>query len=881
MNVQTTEVADYSPCRDMIADYVYKARNYYSDKRYCEAGFATDTTKDGTILLGAPGGYYFQGQVIAANLSNILNSAKTTNPLHSVSGMISSTESGGYDVYQGYSIAIGEFTGDSTPDYVVGVPNDLNTAGSVKIYNGKSRHTLRVFHTFYGTQVTAYFGHSVAVTDINNDGRDDVLIGAPLFMERQSSQHLQEVGQVCIYLQRERSMFSSKPDQKLTGSVVQGRFGSAIAPLGDIDMDGFNDVAVGAPFSEENGQVFIFMGQSDGLSPQCTQVLESPFRPLGSAAAFGFTLRGGTDIDDNGYPDLIVGAWGASQIAIYRALAVVRAKAQLSLHPDFLNPDVKLCQLPKTSQRVSCFTISLCVSVSGHSIPDEIVLNTELQLDKMKQKMARRTLFLQTNQPQEHFSLTIQRDRGEACVNRTAYLRPESEIKDKLSPIFTALNFSLGGLATAVLHGQTAVIAQTRIILDCGSDNVCIPDLRLTANAGTERLLIGEENPVLMVIRAENRGEGAYETELQIRPPPFTHYQGVLSDREGFSRLVCAQKKDNGTVVVVCDLGNPMKQDQELQAGLYFSVGNLEEVESHVSFQLQIKSKNSLNATSNEVNLRINVSAMANLEMRGGSSPVECVLPIDQWEPKEVPTTLAEVGPLVEHVYELRNLGPGKVNARLEVDYPSQLQGELLLYVFANASEEHLTCHTNYPDIDQYKLMQHQETSNTTVRPAHHIEKREAGPEPQPIRKETVHVNCSGEASCLRFVCEAAGLDRGSSAVVRVMSRLWVRTFLERPYENYVLHSTASYEVLDFVSKIQPRVLPRGHAETQTSVVWRTPDGEKEVPVWWIVVAVISGLLLLALLNFIFWKVGFFKRNRPPSSDEDDTQDLKEGEDDA
>ncbi|KAG9343839.1 hypothetical protein JZ751_013220 [Albula glossodonta] len=391
------------------------------------------------------------------------------------------------------------------------------------------------------------------------------------------------------------------------------------------------------------------------------------------------------------------------------------------------------------------FTISLCVSVSGHSIPDEIVLNTELQLDKMKQKMARRTLFLQTNQPQEHFSLTIQRDRGEACVNRTAYLRPESEIKDKLSPIFTALNFSLGGSATAVLHGQTAVIAQ--------GDGPA-PDWR------------GEPRP-----------DGH---------PGGEQGRGGLRDRT-----------------------------PDPSAPLHALPGRAD--------------KNSLNATSNEVNLRINVSAMANLEMRGGSSPVECVLPIDQWETKEVPTTLAEVGPLVEHVYELRNLGPGKVNARLEVDYPSQLQGELLLY-----------------------LTQHQETSNTTVRPAHHIEKRDAGPEPQPIRKETVHV--------------AAGLDRGSSAVVRVMSRLWVRTFLE---------------VLDFVSKIQPRVLPRGHAETQTSVVWRTPDGEKEVPVWWIVVAVISGLLLLALLNFIFWKVGFFKRNRPPSGDEDDTQDLKEGEDDA
>ncbi|KAJ8251806.1 hypothetical protein GJAV_G00225630 [Gymnothorax javanicus] len=885
MDMDSRVVSEYSPCRDRLTDNIYKFNKYLGDRRYCEAGFATEVTKDGNIILGAPGGFYFQGQIMVASLANILSSAKSPNPLRSVQGMAYSTELGLYDRYQGYSVATGELTGDSTPDFVAGVPNDRNTAGSVVIYNGESQSHLRVFHTFYGTQVTAYFGHSVAVTDVNNDGRDDVLIGAPLYMERQSDQHLHQVGQVSVYLQqRGRPTFSNRPNQMLTGGEVYGRFGSAIAALGDIDKDGFNDIAVGAPASEGHGQVFIFMGRSDGLGPQYTQVLQSPFRPPGpTVAAFGFTLRGGTDIDDNGYPDLVVGAWGASQIAVYRAKAIVRAKAHLSLHPDFLNPDVKQCALPKTNQAVSCFTVSLCVSVSGHSIPDEIVLHAELQLDKNKQKTARRALFLLTNQPQELFSLTIQRDVGVVCTNRTAYLRHESEMRDKLSPIFVSMNSSLGGATDAVLLGHRAPDAQARIILDCGNDNICIPELKLSATVASERLLIGEENPVLLVIAAENRGENAYETELEIRPPAHTHYQGVLSDRKGFSRLVCAQRKENGTVVVVCDLGNPMKAGQKVQAGLYFSAGNLEEVESHVSFQLQIKSKNSQSPDSDIVNLRINVSAAATLEIRGGSSPVECVLPIAQWEPKAEPSSLAEIGPLVEHVYELRNLGPGTINAQLEVEFPSRQQGENLLYVFAIASEEYITCHTNLSDIDHYKLVEYE--SNMTVGPIHRRERRSA--EQVHHSKETVHVNCSDGAECLRFECEASGLQRGASAVVRVVSRLWVRTFMERPYEDYVLYSTASYRVLSFVSKIQPDKLPSGQAQTQTSVVWRRPDGEQEVPVWWIVVAIIAGLVLLAVLNFIFWKVGFFKRTRPPNDEDDETQDLKaspsdeEGEPDA
>lgn len=93
------------------------------------------------------------------------------------------------------------------------------------------------------------------------------------------------------------------------------------------------------------GQVFIFRGQSEGLMPVPTQRLDSPFP---GPAAFGFALRGASDLDGNGYPgtahhvattvpcrcrpgatrpitdpllvpaDLLVGAYGASKVAVYR-----------------------------------------------------------------------------------------------------------------------------------------------------------------------------------------------------------------------------------------------------------------------------------------------------------------------------------------------------------------------------------------------------------------------------------------------------------------------------------------------------------------------------------------------------------------------------------
>ncbi|XP_031423304.1 integrin alpha-IIb [Clupea harengus] len=880
-DVTTGQVSVYSPCREIYVEFHYKSTRYVNDKRYCEAGFSVDITQNGTVVLGAPGSLYFQGQIFTATLEELTDIKRRPRTYTYLPSKGVGREMNAYafqeiysDIYSGYSVATGFLTGDNIQDYLVGFPNDRDTSGTVRIYNGR----LELKKKLLGTQVAAYFGHAVAVTDINNDGREDILIGAPLFIEQLANQQQREVGQVYVHLQQVRSKFNARPDQTLTGSVPYGRFGASIAPLGDLDKDGYNDVAVGAPSFDGNGRVFIYMGRSEGLSPQHAQVLESPFPSPHTPSAFGYTLRGGTDVDDNGYPDLIVGAWGASKIAVYRTLAVVNAKAQLTLSPDVLNPEEKTCSTTRTKKSVTCFTVIMCISVSGHRIPKSLALSVELQLDKMKQALTRRTLLLHNGQPQESVTHTVQTAHPNTCFNVTAYLRAESEFKDKLSPIFISVNYTLIDTEDAILQGQTSAMAQTRIILDCGPDNICIPDLKLTASAETSRLLIGDENPALLVVEAENQGEGAYETELHISPPTSTHFQGMAAHREGFSRLNCAQRKDNGSVIVVCDLGNPMPSGQKLKAGLLFSVGNLEEVERDVTFHMQIKSKNSHNPDSDPVLLKINVTASATLEMQGASSPMEVVLPIANWEPVERPASLEQVGPYVEHVYMLRNLGPSAVNVKAVMEFPTHRQGSTLLYAFATDSENFLSCSANNASVDPDRLVRAESTVNRTTRGGHQINKREAqtdtpqNPQAQ-MSRETIHVNCSSEDPCVRVECEVKGLKRQGIAVVRVMARLWVNTFSERPNENYILQSNAHYQVVGMPSKIQPQELPSGQAETHTSVVWR--EEIKKVPVWWIVVAIASGLLLLALLSYIFWKVGFFNRNRPPCDDDDEDDDTQ------
>ncbi|NXH33731.1 ITA2B protein, partial [Myiagra hebetior] len=193
--------------------------------------------------------------------------------------------------------------------------------------------------------------------------RDDLLVGAPLYMARRPDGQRSELGRLYLYLGRGQQPLIGPP-QTLTGTHPYGRFAAAIASLGDLDKDGFGeepgraltsllspDVAVGAPQGGDSGsgQVFIFRGQSEGLAPVPTQRLDSPFP---GPAAFGFALRGATDLDGDGYADLLVGAYGAAKVAVYQGLPVVVAQTQLSV-PDGLNPEVLDCVLPDSSVRVS------------------------------------------------------------------------------------------------------------------------------------------------------------------------------------------------------------------------------------------------------------------------------------------------------------------------------------------------------------------------------------------------------------------------------------------------------------------------------------------------------------------------------------------------
>ena len=83
-----------------------------------------------------------------------------------------------------------------------------------------------------------------------------------------------DVGQIDVFIRDKKSKGFVFKRTTINGFKPKSRFGSTIAKLGDVNDDGFNDLAVAAPYDgdDESGIVYIFHGCQNGLKTTPDQV---------------------------------------------------------------------------------------------------------------------------------------------------------------------------------------------------------------------------------------------------------------------------------------------------------------------------------------------------------------------------------------------------------------------------------------------------------------------------------------------------------------------------------------------------------------------------------------------------------------------------------
>ncbi|MFK8026290.1 MAG: FG-GAP-like repeat-containing protein [Ilumatobacter sp.] len=160
------------------------------------------------------------------------------------------------------------------------------------------------------------FGSSVAaIGDLNLDGVNDVVVGAPFDDDGGSARG-------AVYVLFMDSDGSVGTHQKISHTVGggpvlanDGRFGNAVAPVGDLDGDGIVDLAVGAYFADgggtDLGEVHILFMNRDGTARSTQEISDGTggfAASFPAYTAFGNSLTALGDLDGDGIVDLAVGS---------------------------------------------------------------------------------------------------------------------------------------------------------------------------------------------------------------------------------------------------------------------------------------------------------------------------------------------------------------------------------------------------------------------------------------------------------------------------------------------------------------------------------------------------------------------------------------------
>ena len=234
----------------------------------------------------------------------------------------------GQEHHFGAAVAsLGDLDGDGVGDIVVGAPRDddedllVAKAGSLFILflnaDGTVDHHAKLSDQSFGPGGPGWFdgfGTSVAcLGDLDGDGVPDLAAGSPT-----DSQGGPEAGAVWVaFLKPDGTVKASvkitEGQAGLSGSLPDGgHFGRSVGAAGDIDGDGREELAVGAPLADlGRGRVWMLSLLANGSVSSQLQIGQGVGGFAGSLDPgdhFGHSVGGVGDIDGDGVRDLVVGA---------------------------------------------------------------------------------------------------------------------------------------------------------------------------------------------------------------------------------------------------------------------------------------------------------------------------------------------------------------------------------------------------------------------------------------------------------------------------------------------------------------------------------------------------------------------------------------------
>ncbi len=165
-------------------------------------------------------------------------------------------------------------------------------------------------HEIHGHNPYDYLSVGKGAGDVNNDGFDDIIIGARFAQVGGSS----DVGSAYVYSGVDGTLM-----WQYDGSKAYDDFGESVDGAGDVNGDGYADFIIGSGGADPSGvfnagSVYVYSGSNGALLYQ--------FDGAAAGDGFGSSVAGNWDINNDGTPDFLIGAPNAAPLGAVDAGSV-------------------------------------------------------------------------------------------------------------------------------------------------------------------------------------------------------------------------------------------------------------------------------------------------------------------------------------------------------------------------------------------------------------------------------------------------------------------------------------------------------------------------------------------------------------------------------
>ncbi|XP_008283163.1 integrin alpha-2 [Stegastes partitus] len=788
-----------------------------------QVGFSAHySSQQDVMMLGAVGAYAWSGTVVHQTGSKV-----DVLPFSAFEGTLQDRN---HSSLLGYSVTT---LSDGLKEYFVAGAPRSNHSGQVIVYTVNAQKQSAIIDSERGKQIGSYFGSVLCPLDVDRDGATDLLlVGAPMYM----SELKKEEGRVYVFsvtkgILNEQGFLNGPP------STENARFGMAISAVPDLDLDGYNDIVVGAPLEDKGkGVIYIYNGDKKTLNKQFSQrILGSKLDP--QLQYFGRSLDTYRDLNDDTLPDVSIGAYGKVVQLWSRGVASVSAAA--TFKPDKINIFNKPCDV--NGRKLSCFDTNLCFTAAFRPKkpigPIDISYTLTLDADLQASRVTSRGLFTKNNE--RFLTEKAKISSTPLCQKYQVYVQETPDFVNSLSLKVEIEQENADVNPVLDIFSPNALEFFIPFTKDCGSDDVCVSDLVLSVKTSTKSsssapILVSANNRELSFeVAVKNKKENAYNTQVLVTYSGNLYYSSVFPPTDG---VKCTSTQ---TETVTCQVGYPaLKKDQEMKFQINFEY-SLDQLQNQAVVKFEAKSDGKEERPAdNKVDFSFPVqydagvvlSRQSNINFYVADATVPVVTTVK---------TLDDIGPEFNFTVKVSTSNFPVSLLYLTVALPMSTKGgNPLLYVTKVETQAggSVSCDSSGL-VDPLKIGVKSHTASFTEESLRGIEK----------------LDCKS-AKCKSMKCILKDTEVKSDYFVKVKTRIWSGTFISATYQTTELTTSLEVETSD------PELLIIGLKQLPVVLTVSKPGEKGDVPVGVIVGSVIAGLLLLALAVGLLWKFGFFKR---------------------